>query len=112
MRHNQICCQSCTSQVIERAAVPTQLFQSRYTVNDIVRWENSTFRGLGNSRYGFLVALSFFKTDFPWVYDLGKELSDVLKSKSSKEIKVDAVNGFREMMDFTFQHPIMREIYG
>ncbi|BAU56179.1 TIR domain-containing protein [Mucilaginibacter gotjawali] len=66
----------------------------------------------GKSSYGFLIVLSFFRADFPWVYDMGKELSDVLKSKSSKETKVDAVNDFKEMMDFTFQHPMMREIYG
>ena len=66
----------------------------------------------GKSRYGFLVALSFFKTDFPWIYDTGKELIDVLKSEISKEAKMEAVNEFRDMLEFTFQHPMMREIYG
>lgn len=66
----------------------------------------------GKSHYGFLVALSFFKTDFPWIYDAGKELIDVIKSKISKEEKVEAVNEFKEMLEFTFQHPMIREMYG
>lgn len=70
--------------------------------------------GMRNSKnpYGFLIALSFFKADFPWIYDTGKELLDIIKSKASKDIKMEAVNDFKEMMEFTLQHPMMREIYG
>lgn len=66
----------------------------------------------GKNPYGFLIALSFFKADFPWIYDTGKELLDIIKSKSSKEIKEEAVSDFKEMMEFTVHHPMMREIYG
>jgi hypothetical protein len=66
----------------------------------------------GKSRYGFLVALSFFKTDFPWIYDTGKELIDVIKSEISKEAKMEAVDEFKSMLEFTFHHPMMREMYG
>lgn len=66
----------------------------------------------GKNPYGFLIALSFFKTDFPWIYDSGKELLDIIKSKANKEAKMEAVNDFKEMMEFTLQHPMMREIYG
>jgi hypothetical protein len=66
----------------------------------------------GKSYYGFLVTLSFFKTDFPWIYDMGKELLDIIKSKVSREIKMDAASEFKEMLEFTLHHPMMREIYG
>jgi hypothetical protein len=66
----------------------------------------------GKNPYGFLIALSFFKADFPWIYDSGKELVDVIKSKAAKEIKEEAVNDFKEMLEFTMHHPMMREIYG
>lgn len=66
----------------------------------------------GSKHYGFLIALSFFKRDFPWVYDAGKELMDLLKSKSSMATKKEAVMEFRELLDFTVEHPMMREIYG
>lgn len=62
--------------------------------------------------YAFLIALSFLKSDFPWIYDMGKEIFDILNSKVSQEKKSNAVNDFKEMLDFTFQHPLMREFYG
>jgi len=62
--------------------------------------------------YGFLIALSFFKQDFPWIYDTGKELLDLLKSNVDKDTKIDSINEFKEMMEFTFQHPMMKELYG
>ena len=66
----------------------------------------------GKNTYGFLIALSFYKSDFPWIYDTGKELLDILKSKVTKEAKKEAINEFKEMVDFTLQHPIMRDMYG
>ncbi|SDR99292.1 TIR domain-containing protein [Mucilaginibacter mallensis] len=72
---------------------------------------HSSIRGEKNP-YGFLIALSFFKADFPWIYDVGKETFNVIKSKASKDIKVEAVSYFKEMLEFTLHHPIMRDIYG
>jgi len=66
----------------------------------------------GKNPYGFLIALSFFKQDFPWIYDAGKELLDILKSKVDKETKTNAIHDFKEMLNFTFEHPMMRELYG
>jgi len=62
--------------------------------------------------HGFLITLSLFRGEFPWLYDAGKELIDVIKSKNSQENKIEALDSFREMMDFTFNHPMMREMYG
>ena len=62
--------------------------------------------------YGFLIALSFFKKDFPWIYDAGKELLDILKSRSGKEKKQEAISEFKHLMEFTLEHPMMIEIYG
>ena len=66
----------------------------------------------GSKHYGFLIALSFFRKDFPWVYDTGKELIDVLKSKVAKSKKEQAIQDFKELLHFTTEHPMMREIYG
>ena len=66
----------------------------------------------GNNPYGALVALSFFKADFPWIYDAGKELVDVIKSNSSRQTKHEALEAYKEMLEFTLRHPMMREIYG
>ena len=64
-----------------------------------------------NGTYGFLMTLSLFKADLPWIYDMGKELIDMLKGQYSIEEKKFAIKNFREMIDFTFSHPIMHELY-
>ncbi|WP_315536945.1 TIR domain-containing protein [Prevotella koreensis] len=69
---------------------------------------------LVNSKKPFrlLVILSFFKIDFPWIYDLGKELLEVIKSEKNITAKKDALMEFKSIIEFTFEHPVMREIYG
>jgi len=67
----------------------------------------------GNAKhYGFLIALSLFKKDFPWIYDSGKELMNVLKSRKAKSTKQKAISDFKHLLDFTTEHPMMREMYG
>lgn len=65
-----------------------------------------------HSSYAFLMTLSLLREDFPWIYDMGKELIDLLKTDSDPEEKANAIRDFREMVDFTFSHPIMRDTYG
>lgn len=62
--------------------------------------------------YGFLMLLSLYREDFPWIYDMGKELLDVLKSKAGREKKIRTLEAFKEMVDFTCGHPLMREVFG
>lgn len=64
------------------------------------------------SSYGFLMTLSLFKDDFPWIYDMGKELVDILKDNNDPENKSMAIRDFREMVDYTCSHPMMREVFG
>lgn len=62
-------------------------------------------------QFGFLIALSIFQDNFPWIYSMGKELIDMLQSKSSLKIKHEALSDFRRILEFTCEHPIMRDIY-
>lgn len=63
------------------------------------------------SSYAFLMTLSLLKDDFPWIYDMGKELIDILKSENPTEEKSIATKEFRDMVDFTFSHPMMRDMF-
>lgn len=63
------------------------------------------------SSHAFLMTLSILKEDFPWIYDMGKELINILKSDSSSEDKGTVIKDFKNMVDFTFSHPIMRETF-
>ena len=49
--------------------------------------------------YGMLILLSFFKEDYPWLYDLGKDLFDILKSNKSQKQKDESVRNFKEMLE-------------
>lgn len=62
--------------------------------------------------YSFLIALGMFQEEFPWIYSMGKGLIDVLQSNADKETKVKSMINFRGLLEFTCDHPLMREIYG
>lgn len=62
-------------------------------------------------QYGFLIALSIFQGDFPWIYNMGKELIDIIQSSASKDVKYESISDFRRIVDFTCEHPALREIY-
>lgn len=60
---------------------------------------------------GFQMALSLFRADFPWLYDSGLDVARTLRMNSSPEEKQEAVQTFHELVEFTFEHPMMREMF-
>lgn len=60
---------------------------------------------------GFQIAISLFKSDFPWIYDAGIDLVRTLRSAQNSEEKRDAVEAFEELIEFSFEHPLMRDMY-
>ncbi len=61
--------------------------------------------------YNILMALAVYKEDFPWLYDAGAELINVINSKAKMDDKMKAVNKFRNVLEYTCGHPMMREMY-
>lgn len=59
---------------------------------------------------GFQITLSMFRDDFPWLYDAGIDLIRTLKNDNNPFEKRESVEAFFELIDFTFKHPIMREM--
>lgn len=60
---------------------------------------------------GFQMALSLFRSDFPWLYDAGIDVAKTLRNESSStEERQEAVQAFHELVEFTFEHPMMREM--
>ncbi len=62
-----------------------------------------------NKEYAFLILLSLVQDDIPWLYNMGKGLMEVLNSRVSTSKKITAINDFRRLMEFSFDHPAMRE---
>lgn len=63
-----------------------------------------------NSHIAILMALSMYKNDFPWIYEIGNETLKLIQSKRSLKEKENAVRQFLEIFEFTFRHPMMREL--
>lgn len=60
---------------------------------------------------GFLMMISFFKDDFPWIYEIGLETYRGLKSTKSKVEKRKLVQSFERTFEM-IGHPMLREFYG
>ena len=67
----------------------------------------------GKNRYrGLQIALALIRNDLPWVYDAGLETIKTLRSRRSREDKHRAVSEFSDLLEFSFSHPVVREMCG
>jgi hypothetical protein len=66
----------------------------------------------GNGFVGAQMALGLVRSQMPWVYDAGIEAINILRSRRGIEEKHEALNQFRRVMEFSFEHPMMRELFG
>jgi hypothetical protein len=62
------------------------------------------------SHIPILMVLSFFRNDFPWLYEIGNETLKVIQTKKSPKDKEIAAREFLEIFEFSFRHPVMREM--
>ena len=65
-----------------------------------------------NNLTGIQITLTLFKNDYPWIYDAGIEIVNKIKSSIPNKEKIELIENFYHLMEFTFEHPMMREIYG
>jgi len=62
-----------------------------------------------NGYIGLQMTLALIRQDFPWVYESGMEVIKIFKSRASKEDKQNALQAFYRILEFSFEHPLMRE---
>jgi hypothetical protein len=48
----------------------------------------------------------------PWIYDAGIEAINTLRAPYGEDEKLDAIQKFSRIVDFSFEHPVMRDSYG
>lgn len=65
---------------------------------------------MGGKYIGFQMVLSLFREEFPWLYEAGMDVVRALKDSKSKKEAEQLVNDFMELVEFSFEHPIMREL--
>eukprot|EP01118_Nematostelium_gracile_P013448 TRINITY_DN506_c2_g1_i2.p1 TRINITY_DN506_c2_g1~~TRINITY_DN506_c2_g1_i2.p1 ORF type:complete len:347 (-),score=-3.53 TRINITY_DN506_c2_g1_i2:28-1068(-) len=58
---------------------------------------------------GFLMILSFFRNDLPWLYELGIELSRNLKANKTLKDKEALVHDFERILDISIHNPYFEE---
>ena len=59
-----------------------------------------------NDKTGFLMLLSVFKDEFPWIYAMGVEFITVVNSNASGEEKTSFAREFKDLLEFSFNTPI------
>ena len=70
-----------------------------------------TLSGGGEDLIGAQMVLGLIRSQFPWVYDAGMEVIVILRSKKRENEKFQALEKFRRILDFTFEHPMMRKMH-
>lgn len=66
----------------------------------------------GNGLVGAQMALGLVRSQLPWIYDVGIETINILRSRRGIEEKHEAIRQFQRVMEFSFGHPLMRELLG
>lgn len=67
-------------------------------------------RVFGKNHIPFQIILSLVKDDYPWLYDAGMDVVSTLKSGKSIDAKNKAVSEFMDLVEFSSEHPMMREM--
>lgn len=62
-------------------------------------------------QYALLIILSMIQDKFPWLYNIGKELLDILSSQQDIDIKKESIRNFQKIVEISFEHPMMKETY-
>lgn len=65
---------------------------------------------LGGKYIAFQMVVSIFREEFPWLYESGMDVVRTLKSDNSLKEKERAISEYMELVEFSFEHPIMREM--
>lgn len=65
-----------------------------------------------SSYVGVMAVLSLFKdSNTPWIYDLGIDIIRLLRAEGSMSEKERKLEEFTELLEFSTQHPMIREMY-
>ena len=62
-----------------------------------------------NRTVGTRMVLALIRDEFPWIYEAGMEALKIIKSRVAREEKEKAFRLFMRIVEFSFEHPLMRE---
>lgn len=64
-----------------------------------------------NKYIGIMLALSFFREDMPWLYEIGMETIKTIRTGKTKAEKRRAFSEFKEIVELSSHHPMMRDFF-
>jgi len=65
----------------------------------------------GDSSISFLMIISFFKDDYPWIYEIGVDTYRGLKTAKNNNERNKLISNFERTVEL-LRHPMMTEFYG
>lgn len=65
-----------------------------------------------DSFVGIQMTLAIIREDFPWIYEAGMEAIKIIRSRVPVAEKERAIRAFSKIVEFSFEHPIMRDKIG
>ena len=68
-----------------------------------------TAMDIDNRAVGVRMVLALIRDDFPWIYEAGMEALKIIKSRTAREEKKNALHWFMRIVEFSFTHPLVRE---
>lgn len=60
--------------------------------------------------YNIIIVLSVYKEEFPWIYEAGNDLVKTINSKCSKQAKIEAIEIFERIIEYTYEIPVYGEV--
>ena len=58
---------------------------------------------------GIQMTLAMIRDELPWIYDSGMEAIRIIRSSENPSDSESAIRSFHRIVEFTFEHPLMRE---
>ena len=76
-------------------------------LDELIHMSRSEHKGY----LGVQMAFGLLKNQYPWIYDLGIETINILRSRRPIDEKHRALDQFKRFMGNSIEHPIMREMF-
>lgn len=90
---------------------PSRMYRTRF-MDDILYSAHSGGESESLFPYNVLMLLSMFKRDTPWIYDIGRDVLHTLESNVSIKTKMNAISKYRNVVEYTCNHPATRDLIG
>ncbi|MBS1502077.1 MAG: hypothetical protein JST32_08455 [Bacteroidetes bacterium] len=98
---------------IDRRLDPEIMYRRKRRIHPMMLEEFIHFGFKTEDPYlSFLMIISLFKEDFPWLFEVGMETYRNLKQSKSNTERKKMLRTFEEILERSLRHPIMEEFYG